>query len=567
MPLDPARAARWLTALHQTTPADRPAAEDAIRRVYAAGGSAQAPRVLWVDSPLLASRMVALLSERYNPGRAAVLAAVRQSPKPRAELDAAAATLGAFLGVASLADALAAAGAPLGTTLGFGAGGLGLHQARLAARMKVHGGAAQLFAVPAAGDRLAAAESALWGANDRGVLTSGVYAGVTGTLIGSSYFAEYNWSMMAADEQAAPDAAPDVLRASWDVARTASLWWPFQHLVIASERPAEIHVDEAGLPHRGDGPAVVYRDGWAVFAWSGKAIESDWVLHPESIPAARLRKADPALRRIVESRRGARPQPPKPSALFSETLPADPAARLEHLRLYAGGRLPLLDRYLAGDHVAVWRDLVAQGEAVRADPLAADALAVATETMRRVALNVDTLVSRLSIRRYTFTTAEQGFASPRVSPPSRAAAMVARLEKRAGTLPLSLRAFYEIVGAVCLAGHHPELTPQGNRIAEDPLWVYGVEDALAALDGDEDAGEIPIAPDDLHKAGQSGGDAYAIGVPDRSADGRLLHARYDAGFVEYLRIAFRCGGFPGYDGLDRDVPAAIAELADALLPL
>ena len=65
---------------------------------------------------------------------------------------------------------------------------------------------------------------------------------------------------------------------------------------------------------------------------------------------------------------------------------------------------------------------------------------------------------------------------------------------------------------------------------------------------DEDERDaIWIAPDDLHKAGTSGGDPYAIAVPDLRADGELLDERHALMFVEYLRLCFRFGGFPGYD--------------------
>jgi hypothetical protein len=52
-------------------------------------------------------------------------------------------------------------------------------------------------------------------------------------------------------------------------------------------------------------------------------------------------------------------------------------------------------RYLAGDHNNVWRELQALGEIVD-QPLRADALAVARETMRRVKINLEIIIHRLS---------------------------------------------------------------------------------------------------------------------------------------------------------------------------
>jgi hypothetical protein len=145
---------------------------------------------------------------------------------------------------------------------------------------------------------------------------------------------------------------------------------------------------------------------------------------------------------------------------------------------------------------------------------------------------------------------------------------IREIEKRVGMLPLSLRAFYEVVGSVDLMGQHPTLAPRGGSISSDPLVVYAVQDALAdaeQIDSDDDDRHVVIAPDDLHKANVSGGEPYHIAVPDERADGELLNERHGLFFVEYLRLAFRFGGFPGYEGYDRDIPTEIAMLAHDLL--
>jgi hypothetical protein len=83
----------------------------------------------------------------------------------------------------------------------------------------------------------------------------------------------------------------------------------------------------------------------------------------------------------------------------------------------------------------------------------------------------------------------------------------------------------------------------------------------------EDEGEavVTIAPDDLHKANTSGGEPYEIAVPDLRADGELLNERHHLLFVDYLRLCFRFGGFPGYDGIDRGIPPEIESLRKDLL--
>jgi hypothetical protein len=162
----------------------------------------------------------------------------------------------------------------------------------------------------------------------------------------------------------------------------------------------------------------------------------------------------------------------------------------------------------------------------------------------------------------------QAASRPYVPPDPRAGKLIRRMEKRTGALPLSIRAFYEIVGAVDFNGVHPSLTPPEASTCPDPLIVYGPDDVLAELDGwqDEDRpSQIAVAPDDLHKAGASGGDGYAIAVPDARADGELLNERHNLFFVDYLRLCFDWGGFPGYEGLDRDIPPEIEGLRSGLI--
>jgi hypothetical protein len=144
---------------------------------------------------------------------------------------------------------------------------------------------------------------------------------------------------------------------------------------------------------------------------------------------------------------------------------------------------------------------------------------------------------------------------------------VAAFEKRFGTLPLSLRAFYEVVGEVNLIGHHPKLDSPDNTIATDPLVVYGLDEG--ALEYDDDAEEqgapvgITIAPDDLHKANVSGGDPYMMELPNAGADGVLLGERHRLFFVDYLRLCFAFGGFPGYEGWN--APTELSIVAEGLV--
>lgn len=89
--------------------------------------------------------------------------------------------------------------------------------------------------------------------------------------------------------------------------------------------------------------------------------------------------------------------------------------------------------------------------------------------------------------------------------------------------------------------------------------------------------EVPVAPDYLHKANVSGGMPYGLAVPNPAADGLLLWEPHQTTFVNYLRIAFRMGGMPGWQrepalleewALPQDSPPKwLLDLGNQLLPI
>jgi hypothetical protein len=346
------------------------------------------------------------------------------------------------------------------------------------------------------------------------------------------------------------------------------------------ERPAELRFNSEMFLHCEDGTAVKFRDGTKVWSWNGMVSNEEFVLHPENINPDRWKHFNPEDVACIKRRRAALGivEPPgkskrgpagkayaailkafgKRTGVFDKDLPTALQDRLQVLRAHNRGSLPLLDRYLAGEHEAVWKDLLALGAAVREDPHAADALAVAYETMGRVEANVRTVSDRLV--QLGFTKSDGLLHTP---PNRRVDAQIRQLEKVAGTLPISLRAFYEIVGSVDWIGNHPDLSPARSPLCTDPLVVMPIEAALETADEygqDEEEKWILIAPDELHKADTSGGDPYQIEVPNRTADGILQYECHGLHFVDYLRLAFRFGGFPGYEGIEYP-PPQLAELS------
>lgn len=318
----------------------------------------------------------------------------------------------------------------------------------------------------------------------------------------------------------------ELQRAMWAAYEACGLWWPCERGVVLAARPVA-----AGLGAHG--PRMEWADGFTVGG------------------------------------------PPAAAARAPATAPAAPTAPLAPDQ--PTGATPFLDRYLAGEHETVWKELVALGDSVRTGPHAADALAVARETMNRVEQNLRTLAGRLHELGYRFVdpTARGGLFglgkpkahAPHVPPVGDAGVQVAALEGAAGgPIPLSLRAFYEVVGDVNFLGEHPTLAPRGSAIA-DPLFVHGVADAIACVESwdDDDQKMIVVAPDALHKANVSGGDPYMLAVPDGAADALLEEEPRGVTFVEYLRIAILgWGGFPGWEGTNR--PPELDALREGLIP-
>ncbi len=64
-----------------------------------------------------------------------------------------------------------------------------------------------------------------------------------------------------------------------DISRSTGWWWPFEGLVVCSDRPTEIHWADTTPPrlHNPAGPSVAYSDGWSTYHWRGTAIPAEWI--------------------------------------------------------------------------------------------------------------------------------------------------------------------------------------------------------------------------------------------------------------------------------------------------
>jgi hypothetical protein len=224
-----------------------------------------------------------------------------------------------------------------------------------------------------------------------------------------------------------------------------------------------------------------------------------------------------------------------------------------------------LERYLAGQTTETWRELTELDDAISQEPLYQEAFAVARETMRRARFNVECLVERLATLNYRFT------ANPWTPPGPELQALVADCEAEHGPLPLSLRLWYEEVGVVDFTGFHPRLSDYAGRGAggakpplSDPLCLWPPDpELITTAEIDAPIGALlDLGPDMCHKGGYSGGGPTAIALPNPTIDGPLISNDWDGlPLVEYLRLAFRWGGFAGLSRQPKAATAAEKELA------
>ena len=65
-------------------------------------------------------------------------------------------------------------------------------------------------------------------------------------------------------------------------------WYPRDGVIVACERPAEIHLDDRERLHNERGPAILFRDGWAVHAIHGVRVPGWIVEQPHLISVAKI---------------------------------------------------------------------------------------------------------------------------------------------------------------------------------------------------------------------------------------------------------------------------------------
>nr|WSX53071.1 hypothetical protein OG409_31615 [Streptomyces sp. NBC_00974] len=246
----------WRAVAAATGPADRAAAEAGVRLGYRAAGLPEPERIVWADSPRAAMR---LLAEPQGPwGTDARGRSVRETVRS-APWAAERARLHARLGPQGWGRRWALTGARLWE-----------NTERLAGRIRTG------LVEELAADTAREAETRL--------------------LLLESVLGQDDAAWLCAFDTG--EGAP--LEGLAAVARAAGWWWPYERLAVLCERPVELHRDEAGRLDRGDGPALAFPDGFALYAWRGMPVPADFLSELEALTPERIREEENAeLRRVM----------------------------------------------------------------------------------------------------------------------------------------------------------------------------------------------------------------------------------------------------------------------------
>jgi hypothetical protein len=227
-------------------------------------------------------------------------------------------------------------------------------------------------------------------------------------------------------------------------------------------------------------------------------------------------------------------------------------------------------RYEAGEHLQVWREIRGAGDAFCDKKELGRAREVAFATMRRARANLWVLHERLLAIGYPMPERQRWL--------NRDDEPVPLLKKlaRVGPVPPALEACFTVIGGVSFLPTDCESKPMLDLGVEilDPLVVWPakvVKDdyeewyKLASVARGREELRLHLSPDNLHKAEISGGPAYSVTLPDGSAD-PLVHWT-DMSLVRYLRFAIlERGGFPGLTLNEHGAQTLIAQLTESLQP-
>jgi len=212
--------------------------------------------------------------------------------------------------------------------------------------------------------------------------------------------------------------------------------------------------------------------------------------------------------------------------------------------------MKLLEKYLQGDTVRVYEEIEQMGRDAFERNNIPEIKAVLTETMNRVAYNLEVIHAILVEQKYCFNkNPRHDFEIPLLKPRWGTPIHIYRLERAIsafGYVPLSLKMFYKIVGSCNFAWDYDS---NGTIPWEgaDPIQISPISDLLAEakeIEPDDAPVGLPVSADYYHKDNISGGPPYSVELTAKpQVDSRFLYEEHETTFVNYLRIAMDNCGF------------------------
>lgn len=241
------------------------------------------------------------------------------------------------------------------------------------------------------------------------------------------------------------------------------------------------------------------------------------------------------------------------------------------------------EQYQQGYYQEVYDMLLVKQDEMHSPLFFEEASQVMRLMMQRVRVNIEMILQRLPELGYVF---HKGYARPFASehekevyeqetpifrPPRKdVQEQVAVLEQRSGSLPLSLRFFYEEVGCVNLVGAFSSMKVE-DAVLLDPLFIFSLDIvSIQVTMQEENWKEDPrfiLSGDCDFKYGFGGGGTYDMILSSKTVDTLLEGEPHNTTFVKYLRSCLlQWGGFPGLETSPFLSQEQLAYLTHDLLP-
>ena len=219
-------------------------------------------------------------------------------------------------------------------------------------------------------------------------------------------------------------------------------------------------------------------------------------------------------------------------------------------------------KYISGERIPVWDELIRLGDSIREEPVLSDALAVVREVVDRSHRNLKAIHDRLVGLDYAFAKPEAALveAGPGAEDQIRA------FEASIGTFPLLVREWYLRLASVDFSQSQPqEVSPTASGVGGlgfnctlvmqslDACWEQWeelnrqhAEDVRTA----REFGHTPFGPEHLPAflplgPSASNCDPMGFSLPNLGVDGVFYNdGAGDTYFIDHLRMIFEWGGFP-----------------------